>query len=83
MGKLFKSTVPDESDEERRELERYVSDCSCMFSIDILVPRLVAEAAKPKPKNKKGSARSAAGATVKEKAEEACSSSGEAQPASS
>ncbi|KAJ3555447.1 hypothetical protein NP233_g12205 [Leucocoprinus birnbaumii] len=54
MGKLFKSTVPDESDEERRELER-----------------LVAEAAKPKPKGKKekghGGARSAAG-TVKEEA---------------
>jgi len=54
-----------------------------VFSIDILVPRLVAEAAKPKPKNKKGGARSAAGAMTKEKAEEACSSSGEAQPASS
>ena len=24
MGAVFKSTVPDESDEERRELERYV-----------------------------------------------------------
>jgi len=35
MGKLFKATQPDESDEERRELER-----------------LVAEAAKPKPKHK-------------------------------
>jgi len=33
MGKLFKSTVPDESDEERRELERYVytNHCSRMF----------------------------------------------------
>ena len=24
LGAIFKSTVPDESDEERRELERYV-----------------------------------------------------------
>ncbi|KAF5362077.1 hypothetical protein D9756_002289 [Leucocoprinus leucothites] len=55
MGKLFKSTVPDESDEERRELER-----------------LVAEAAKPKPKAKKAGHRSAAqaSAAVKEKTDE-------------
>ncbi|KXN92425.1 hypothetical protein AN958_07043 [Leucoagaricus sp. SymC.cos] len=52
MGKLFKTTQPDESDEERRELER-----------------LVAEAAKPKPKNKKGGSRSSPSA-VREKAEE-------------
>ena len=24
LGAIFKSTIPDESDEERRELERYV-----------------------------------------------------------
>jgi len=45
MGRLFKASQPDESDEERRELER-----------------LVAEAAKPKPKNKKGGIRSPVGA---------------------
>ncbi|XP_006461838.1 hypothetical protein AGABI2DRAFT_193217 [Agaricus bisporus var. bisporus H97] len=41
MGRLFKNAQPDESDEERRELER-----------------LVAEAAKPKPKTRKGETRS-------------------------
>lgn len=39
IGVIFKQTQPDESEEERRELER-----------------LVAEAAKPKKKAKKGAA---------------------------
>lgn len=29
IGTIFKNTVPDETDEERRELERYVSRALC------------------------------------------------------
>ena len=32
-GAIFKSTVPDESDEERREIERCASFQSCMVAI--------------------------------------------------
>lgn len=31
LGAIFKSTVPDESDEERRELERYVQHPHIFF----------------------------------------------------
>ena len=36
MGAIFKAAVPDESDQERRELERYVEFPKfCYFSIDV------------------------------------------------
>ena len=59
LGAIFKSTVPDESDEERRELERYVQHPHNFFlfffslftsSLTGVHSRMVAEAAKPRKK---------------------------------
>lgn len=54
LGAIFKSTVPDESDEERRELERYVVVfffwCAASGALSLTPHRMVAEAAKPKKK---------------------------------
>jgi len=55
IGAIFKSTQPDESDEERRELERYVHSVTFSYFIPLtpLEYRMVAEAAKPKQKKSK------------------------------
>ena len=37
LGAIFKSTIPDESDEERRELERCVTPFSLLFFIYTIV----------------------------------------------
>jgi hypothetical protein len=52
LGAMFKATTPDESDEERRELERWVSlpDLLVLVLIE-RVASMVAEAAAPKPKH--------------------------------
>ena len=60
LGAIFKSTIPDESDEERRDLERCVFLCSFCALVGWRVAyravpvkqthRMVAEAAKPKKK---------------------------------
>ena len=52
LGAIFKSTVPDESDEERRELERcaFRVSPSPVFLLILEAHRMVAEAAKPKKK---------------------------------
>ena len=52
MGAVFKSTVPDESDEERRELERYANSWMLLCIILTFICSMVAEAAKPKRKAK-------------------------------
>lgn len=52
LGAVFKSTVPDESDEERRELERYAFITSVLPLSTELFHSMVAEAAKPKRKTK-------------------------------
>lgn len=50
---MFKSTVPDETDEERRELERYVTTERRLYDslTTIRTPRMVAEAAAGKSKH--------------------------------
>lgn len=52
IGALFKNVKPDESDEERRELERWVS-LSLEWSSSTNWYRLVAEAGKKKGKKNK------------------------------
>ncbi|KAF4593859.1 hypothetical protein EYR40_008653 [Pleurotus pulmonarius] len=55
IGAIFKAAVPDESDAERRELERQVVLMLpfILFSFFLSVPsRMVAEAAQPKSKSK-------------------------------
>lgn len=74
IGAIFKSTQPDESDEERRELERSVlhiaalSECTQLVRTDSTANRMVAEAAKPK-KKEKGSKFKAPGLHVKHDAD--------------
>jgi hypothetical protein len=54
LGAIFKSTVPDESDEERRELERcvpfFLFFCCTNGTPPLMSYRMVAEAAKPRKK---------------------------------
>jgi hypothetical protein len=52
-GAIFKATVPDESDEERRELERCVECLHRRLVVNsgyVANYRMVAEAARPKAK---------------------------------
>lgn len=52
LGAVFKSTVPDESDEERRELERYATFSRVAIQDTKTLRSMVAEAAKPRRKPK-------------------------------
>jgi hypothetical protein len=49
-GAIFKSTIPDESDEERRELERYTFSHR-LLSLSWFFCRMVADAAAGKSKH--------------------------------
>lgn len=51
-GALFKSTQPDETDQERRELERYdlIFDFCLHWLLMMIRNRMVHEAAQPKTK---------------------------------
>ena len=65
MGAIFKNTQPDESDEERRELERYAHRPIHRRQTLICLPSMVAEAAAGKSKHHQLQAQARAAAKQK------------------
>ncbi|KAG9224062.1 hypothetical protein CCMSSC00406_0010195 [Pleurotus cornucopiae] len=84
IGAIFKAAVPDESDAERRELERQVALLLpfILFSFSLSVPsRMVAEAAQPKSKHHQS--KLAALRAKREEAERLAKEKGTAAPGTS